>query len=642
MPPVESKKEPEVVDLTDAASRTPAASVPAISFVPDEDEGADEGDDVDLANLSPDEESNPVTNSDQASKQKNKKKKSKALSKARKKLSAALVPNSSSSSSTSATTNTSVEREPNSTTIESDTLNPEVVERLRAEVAKQHGDKVASQIKMSQIADVIEKMKLKEVAKGNVGIGGKNKKDMADHKFWGTQPVPKLSEEIEADQEGPIEPCVPRSEVQQDPYPLPKDFEWCTLDLTKVNETQEVYELLTNHYVEDDDASFRFDYSSEFLSWALKPPGYFPSWHIGVRVSSTRRLVAFISGVPTDLRVRQKTIRCSEINFLCVHKKLRSKRLAPVLIKEVTRRCHLEGIFQAIYTAGVVLPTPFSTSRYYHRSLNPIKLVEIGFSSVPRSMTLARMVRLYSLPTATSTPGFREMEEKDVPAVGKLLRRFLTRFEMAPHLNDDECRHMFMSGRGVDEDGVRKGQVTWCYVVEDPNTHAITDFVSFYSLPSTVMRNPKHNSLKAAYAFLYASDVVFPPRSSTSNIEEEVDFLPSWHEESDVARSALKRRLKELFEDAMVVAKKADFDVFNALTIMDNNLFIPDLKFGAGDGYLNFYLYNWRIQSIEGGQALVAPQLSTTIGGSQKSIGNGAGKIEPGIKDGSGIGIVML
>lgn len=53
----------------------------------------------------------------------------------------------------------------------------------------------------------------------------------------------------------------------------------------------------------------------------------------------------------------------TEINFLCVHKKLRSKRLAPVLIKEITRKSHLENIFQAVYTAGVVLPKPVSTCR---------------------------------------------------------------------------------------------------------------------------------------------------------------------------------------------------------------------------------------------------------------------------------------
>ena len=53
-----------------------------------------------------------------------------------------------------------------------------------------------------------------------------------------------------------------------------------------------------------------------------------------------------------------------EINFLCVHKKLRTKRLAPVLIKEITRRVNLQGIFQAVYTAGVILPSPVSKCRF--------------------------------------------------------------------------------------------------------------------------------------------------------------------------------------------------------------------------------------------------------------------------------------
>jgi hypothetical protein len=53
-----------------------------------------------------------------------------------------------------------------------------------------------------------------------------------------------------------------------------------------------------------------------------------------------------------------------EINFLCVHKKLRLKRMAPVLIKEITRRVNLEGIFQAVYTAGVVLPGIVGKCRY--------------------------------------------------------------------------------------------------------------------------------------------------------------------------------------------------------------------------------------------------------------------------------------
>ncbi len=34
---------------------------------------------------------------------------------------------------------------------------------------------------------------------------------------------------------------------------------------------------------------------------------------------------------------------------------------------------------------------------------------------------------------------------------------------------------------------------------------SITDFVSFYTLPSTVMRHPVHKSLKAAYSFYSAA-----------------------------------------------------------------------------------------------------------------------------------------
>ncbi len=70
---------------------------------------------------------------------------------------------------------------------------------------------------------------------------------------------------------------------------------------------------------------------------------------------------------------------------------------------------------------------------------------------------------------------------------------------------------------------------------------------------------------------------------------------------------------------------QAGFDVFNALTLMDNVEFIQDLKvcllndflslltynlptffaqFGSGDGLLNFYLYNWRTAPVAGVNAV--------------------------------------
>ena len=110
-----------------------------------------------------------------------------------------------------------------------------------------------------------------------------------------------------------------------------------------------------------------------------------------------------------------------EINFLCVHKKLRSKRVAPVLIREITRRVNLMGIFQAVYTAGVVLPKPIATCRYWHRSLNPKKLIEIKFSHLSRNMTMQRTLKLYKLPENPKVPGFRKLTTADIPQGHKLL-----------------------------------------------------------------------------------------------------------------------------------------------------------------------------------------------------------------------------
>lgn len=90
---------------------------------------------------------------------------------------------------------------------------------------------------------------------------------------------------------------------------MPKDFEWAVVDINDPPQLTELYELLSANYVEDDDASFRFKYSAEFFEWALKPPGYHKEWHVGVRVSSNRKLVAFIAGAPITLRVRKSFVR---------------------------------------------------------------------------------------------------------------------------------------------------------------------------------------------------------------------------------------------------------------------------------------------------------------------------------------------
>ena len=49
------------------------------------------------------------------------------------------------------------------------------------------------------------------------------------------------------------------------------------------------------------------------------------------------------------------------------------------------------------------------------------------------------------------------------------------------------------------------------------------------------------------------------------------------------------------------MAKRHRFDVFNALSLMDNGLFLEEQKFGGGDGQLHYYLFNYRTNPVAGG-----------------------------------------
>uniref|UniRef100_A0A2K5PRB6 Glycylpeptide N-tetradecanoyltransferase n=1 Tax=Cebus imitator TaxID=2715852 RepID=A0A2K5PRB6_CEBIM len=378
-------------------------------------------------------------------------------------------------------------------------------------------------VPMQKLQDIQRAMELLSACQGPA----RNIDEAAKHRyqFWDTQPVPKLDEVITS--HGAIEPD--KDNVRQEPYSLPQGFMWDTLDLSNAEVLKELYTLLNENYVEDDDDMFRFDYSPEFLLWALRPPGWLLQWHCGVRVSSNKKLVGFISAIPANIRIYDSVKKMVEINFLCVHKKLRSKRVAPVLIREITRRVNLEGIFQAVYTAGVVLPKPVATCRY----LNCISTSGPPF-----------------IKCVTKTSGLRPMEPKDIKSVRELTNTYLKQFHLAPVMDEEEVAHWFLPREHIID----------TFVVESPSGK-LTDFLSFYTLPSTVMHHPAHKSLKAAYSFY--------------NIHTETPLL-------------------DLMSDALILAKSKGFDVFNALDLMENKTFLEKLKFGIGDGNLQYYLYNWR------------------------------------------------
>jgi len=102
------------------------------------------------------------------------------------------------------------------------------------------------------------------------------------------------------------------------------------------------------------------------------------------------------------------------------------------------------------------------------------------------------------------------------------------------------------------------------YVVED-DSGKITDFFSFYSLPSSCFTHPAHDKINACFSYY------------------------------NVATSM---SIKELLHNAIIMAQKEGYDVYNCLDLMDNAEAFEDLKFGRGSGTLQYYLYNFAVNAL--------------------------------------------
>lgn len=158
-------------------------------------------------------------------------------------------------------------------------------------------------------------------------------------------------------------------------------------------------------------------------------------------------------------------------------------------------------------------------------------------------------------------------------------------------------------------------KITDTFLSQDPTTHAITDMFSFYSLPSSILNNPKHSVLNAAYLFYYATDTAFDDSPSfqrgsssgrsgsasssastsgaaasasaegleewqTSGItglnEQELrdeEGVVTWDEESDEVKSRIKQRLNKLMEDLLILARDVSTVMLESfLTTLDRPL----------------------------------------------------------------------
>ena len=108
-----------------------------------------------------------------------------------------------------------------------------------------------------------------------------------------------------------------------------------------------------------------------------------------------------------------------------------------------------------------------------------------------------------------------------------LLNNYLDQRKVHIMFDEEEVRHFFLP----------RDEVVYCYVDGGAPGEALTDVFSFYYLPSQILNNAEHKTLKVAYSYYNVSTT---------------------------------DRLKDGMRDMLIKAKELGFDVFNALDVMEN------------------------------------------------------------------------
>jgi glycylpeptide N-tetradecanoyltransferase len=160
-------------------------------------------------------------------------------------------------------------------------------------------------------------------------------KILGEHKFWNQQAIVTPDKNIK--KAGEIKKFKPE-DIPDEPVKLPPGFVWGEFDVDNDEQVAELQSFLEQHYVEDPQCHFRLKYSPDKIRWAVTSPGFKKELHFVARNEKNGKLMACLMGVPKKLVLLGKNVNVCEVNFLAVHRKLREKRMAQIVIQEMMRR----------------------------------------------------------------------------------------------------------------------------------------------------------------------------------------------------------------------------------------------------------------------------------------------------------------
>lgn len=257
---------------------------------------------------------------------------------------------------------------------------------------------------------------------------------------------------------------------------LPLDFNFKTLG---TNHLDEIFNLLNNHYIEDDQHIVRLIYSRDFIYWYIK--NITSGLILGLLYK--KNLVGIITSMLTEIMVNDEKIKIAYIDFLCVQTNIRGIGLGTCLYEEINLRLRNMGIMRIYFTSQItgkfsqicsdsnsLIPKnmeeirSFCTTHDYIIPINYPKLKQIGFLDECEKPNYY----LICLGISNDNP-LHLMAPTDIDDVVSKLNKFMNKYIVRPYFTKENARYFLFPKKNIVYSFVKKN-----------SDGKITDFISVY------------------------------------------------------------------------------------------------------------------------------------------------------------------
>lgn len=375
--------------------------------------------------------------------------------------------------------------------------------------------------------------------------------------FWDVQPVDVCN--IDNPLPGKI---LDTNEVNERISPF-TGFSFKSMDKNNNEDLEEITNFIQDNYVEDAGNTARLHYKRDFFKWFLSSD---PKWNLAIVSDIDQSIVGFIAAVKKNVKLVNENVDIAEINFLCVQKSFRHRRIAPLLINEITTRVNESGLFTAIHTSSAPLPhVPFFTATYYHKYFNVTNLHNSGYIHLP-NLKKGIQVLQHKSSVSSYEPGDKRLVVRPLHKKERELENDIS----------------FILKLQSQENNVA--------VSENWNRETI------------------HSMLNQTFLDLFIVEQIDPIECS----RKPVGFISTFNTDYLMLKSRTLVKQSQLYytfgetcqamESVFSILQKGGTDLFTVLSGGANQKLIKNYKFLSGTGKLHYYMFNYRLSPLHAEQ----------------------------------------